>query len=399
MFLKLLKRSASLDDYFYCVPRLCLGAMGYWPSAVRSLSANLWATTNFIVLFIGVFTELHAGFTALKYDIELGLDTLCPAGTSAVTLLKMYLIYWHRNDLQLTVERLHYLLYHTNKAKLTTNKKNIMGASSRLATGLGLTTFGMGLLTSTTYNLKPLFEAWISHRHGSAFVWRTPFNMTLPAGLLNFPYFPLSYIFTAYTAYVTVFMFSGCDSFYYESCSNFALLLKILQEDIKIVFDGLKLSTAVEAERLEEELFKIIKRQNEIMEITTLFRNCYITMTLAHFVSASMVIGASLFDVLSFSGVGRFVYIAYTIAALSQLFIYCYGGTIVAENSTQIGTTIFCSDWHLCNPKNRRLLSLMILRSQRPITMAVPFFNPSLVTFASILQAAGSIIALASSFQ
>lgn len=78
----------------------------------------------------------------------------------------------------------------------------------------------------------------------------------------------------------------------------------------------------------------LIKRQNQIFELTYFFRERYWIITLAHFVSASMVIGFSIFLLMTVggNGLGTLLYVGYTVAALSQLFIYCYGGTFVAES-------------------------------------------------------------------
>lgn len=84
----------------------------------------------------------------------------------------------------------------------------------------------------------------------------------------------------------------------------------------------------------ESGFVKLIKRQNEIFELTHFFRQRYAIITLAHFVSASLVIGFSIFDLLTVGdgGLATLLYVGYTVAALSQLLIYCYGGTLVTES-------------------------------------------------------------------
>lgn len=112
MNFKFLSRTSSLHDYYFYVPKLCLGALGFWPLDTSEPNAsNVWAWMNLIILTIGVFTEIHAGCSALRTDLELALDTLCPAGTSAVTLLKMALIYYYRKDLAWVLKRMRGFMY------------------------------------------------------------------------------------------------------------------------------------------------------------------------------------------------------------------------------------------------------------------------------------------------
>ncbi|XP_054740239.1 odorant receptor 10a [Anastrepha obliqua] len=402
MNFKFMSRSFPLYDYYFYMPKLCLGSMGFWPlNTCRKHAVNIGAWVNLIILAIGVFTEIHAGCTVLKADLELALDTLCPAGTSAVTLLKMALIFYYHKDLAWVLKRMQSLMYEPD---VQTNpvKKHIIRVHAIMAARLNFIPFVMGFITCTSYNLKPLLVTLIRYFQGQQQMWKLPFNMTMPAFLLRSPYFPFTYLFTAYTGYITIFMYGGCDAFYFEFCSNTAALLKLLQEDLKFIigFGEDKLSlTAEEITLMERRLVHFIKRHNGIIELTRYFGKRYTVITLAHFVSAGLVIGASIFDLMTFSGFGIVIYIGYTIAVLGQLFIYCYGGSMVSESSVELATVAFGCDWYACNPKLRRYLLMIIIRSQRAISMSVPFFSPSLVTFTSILQTSGSIIALASSFK
>ncbi|XP_065724051.1 odorant receptor 10a isoform X2 [Drosophila suzukii] len=226
----------------------------------------------------------------------------------------------------------------------------------------------------------------------------------MPAVLLQSPFFPLTYIFIAYTGYVTIFMFGGCDGFYFEFCAHLSALFEVLQSEIRSIFkpykDHLELSPE-QLYNLEQRMRAVIIRHNDIINLTMFFRERYVIITLAHFVSAGMVIGFSMVNLLAVSnnGLGALLYVAYTIAALSQLLVYCYGGTLVAESSAELCQVMFSCPWQLFKPQQRRLVLFLIMRSQRPMSMAVPFFSPSLATFASILQTSGSIIALVTSFQ
>ncbi|XP_065367596.1 odorant receptor 10a [Calliphora vicina] len=403
MPLQFLSSNYPLHDYYFYVPKFCLRIMGFWPQTPQTHTNYLWASSNCLILLIGVLTEMHAGFSSLKYDLEKGLDTLCPAGTSAVTLLKLILIYHYRQDLQYVLKKMHSMLYGeaTNRQILNQHKK-IIRKYSVLAARFNFAPFLTGFITNTAYILKPLIMAWIFWSKGKEIQWVTPFNMTMPSILLRAPFFPLAYIFTAYTGFLTIFMFAGCDAFYFEFCSHIAALLKMLQADIVSLFamfeDKLILSSE-ENQYVENRLKIIIRRHNEIIDLTYFFRKRYSVITLAHFVSAALVIGASIFDLMTYTGFGRLIYVAYTVAALCQLMVYCYGGSMVAENSDHISNVIFGCNWFVCSPKVRRMVLLIMIRSQRTLTMSVPFFSPSLETFASILQTSGSIIALASSFQ
>lgn len=62
-----------------------------------------------------------------------------------------------------------------------------------------------------------------------------PFSM--PKLLLTGPFYPFTFIFIAYTGYITIFMFGGCDAFYFEFCVNIGTLFKSLQTDLVALFE------------------------------------------------------------------------------------------------------------------------------------------------------------------
>ncbi|KAH8400571.1 hypothetical protein KR222_007108, partial [Zaprionus bogoriensis] len=408
-----LRKNQPLPLYFYAVPRLCLNPMGYWPGPRGTLPWR--APLNFVILAIGVVTELHAGLVyAQSSEITLALETLCPAATSAVTLLKMFLMLRYRHDLFHVVTQQRDLLF-GRANRISATKDVVMHKHALMAARFNFWPLSAGFCTATTYNVKPLLLALVLYLQGryQENVWGMPFNMTMPHFLLQAPFFPVTFVFIAYTGYVTIFMFGGCDAFYFEFCVNTGTLFKSLAADIRALFRPYQGEVAagvatvcrflsslafilfyaemlriegVHAERFEELLVVLIKRHNQIIELTQFFRQRYWIITLAHFVSASMVIGFSIFNLMTIgdNGLGALLYVSYTVAALSQLLIYCYGGTLVAENSAQLGIVMGSCPWHLCLPKHRRFVHLFILRVQRSVTMAVPFFSPSLNTFAAV---------------
>lgn len=99
-------------------------------------------------------------------------------------------------------------------------------------------------------------------------------------------------------------MFAGCDAFYFEFCSHTAALLKLLQVDIENLFEMFADKLVLNEKQnlyVQNRLHIIVKRHNEIIALTHFFHKRYIVITLAHFVSASLVIGASIFDLMTVS--------------------------------------------------------------------------------------------------
>ncbi|XP_044759472.1 odorant receptor 30a-like [Coccinella septempunctata] len=75
-----------------------------------------------------------------------------------------------------------------------------------------------------------------------------------------------------------------------------------------------------------------------------------------------------------------------------QLFIVYWHGQILIEESGSISTSIYESNWYEADNKTRKLLILMMKRSQKPLGVTVgPFFFVDMELFLKIVKAVYSI--------
>lgn len=102
------------------------------------------------------------------------------------------------------------------------------------------------------------------------------------------------------------------------------------------------------------------------------------------------------------------------LAATSQLFIYCLGGTKITDSvritflfirhfwlfsssflfiyfflcfsfqSLQIRDAIYFLNWYNCNKRVRYQVLMMMMRQNKPTDVSVPFFKPSLYTLTTV---------------
>lgn len=179
-YFRYLRRNQPLELYFYAVPKLCLNLMGIWPGPEGTI--NWRAVMNFMILGIGVVTELHAAFTyARANQITLALETFCPASTSAVTLLKMFLLLRYRKDLFYVVSHQRDLLFGLGPmSRNTLQKEAIMSSHSLMAARFNFWPLTAGFFTAATYNVKPFIMALVLYLQGrgSEIEWEMPYNMT-----------------------------------------------------------------------------------------------------------------------------------------------------------------------------------------------------------------------------
>ncbi|KAF3430712.1 hypothetical protein E2986_08053 [Frieseomelitta varia] len=74
-------------------------------------------------------------------------------------------------------------------------------------------------------------------------------------------------------------------------------------------------------------------------------------------------------------------YIAITLEA----FVFSYAGEYLNNKSLSISTSAYGSSWYLLDPRDRRVMILLMIRSQRQLTItAGKFMDLSMETFAKV---------------
>ncbi|KAL0134010.1 hypothetical protein PUN28_001128 [Cardiocondyla obscurior] len=86
-----------------------------------------------------------------------------------------------------------------------------------------------------------------------------------------------------------------------------------------------------------------------------------------------------------------FFYIVITLEA----FIFCYAGEYLSAKGRMIGDAAYEAKWYNSNPTQSRILLLLILRSQRKLTITIgKFMDLSLERFTTIIKASASYVSV-----
>ncbi|XP_051176044.1 odorant receptor 9a-like [Leptopilina boulardi] len=81
-----------------------------------------------------------------------------------------------------------------------------------------------------------------------------------------------------------------------------------------------------------------------------------------------------------------FINIIYLLTPTILIFLYNYVGENLINHSIDIGVQVYNSNWEDCDPQLVQSLMLIIIRSQRPLTLTGgKFFLMSLDTFKNIM--------------
>ncbi|KAM8717039.1 hypothetical protein ACLKA7_003847 [Drosophila subpalustris] len=396
MLPRFLSSSYPMERHFFLVPKFALSLIGFYPEQERTWSLRAWSFFNFFILTYGCYAEAHYGIIQIPINIALALDALCPVASSILSLLKMIAVWWYRDEFKWLIQRVRKLTEQQSSKRKLSYKQRIYTLATRLTTLL----LFCGFCTSTSYSVRHLTDNMLRRAHGKDWIYETPFKMIFPESFLRLPLYPLIYMLVHWHGYITVVCFVGADGFFLGFCLYLTVLLHSLRDDVcdlLAIRDDKLVITPKEESQIVRGMELLIDRHNEVAELTERLSGIMVEITLGHFVTSSLIIGTSVVDMLLFSGVGIIVYLVYTCAVLTEIFLYCLGGTYIMEACLELSNSVFSSHWHGHSVRVQKMTLLMIARSQRVLFIKIPFFSPSLETLTSILRFTGSLIALAKS--
>ncbi|KAH8298277.1 hypothetical protein KR018_012474 [Drosophila ironensis] len=390
----------AIARHFFRIPRISGRILGLWPEeGPRPWHAHLLFIFAFVVVLVGAVGEVSYGCVHLD-NLVVALEAFCPGTTKAVCVLKLLVFFRSNRQWASLVRRMKAMLW----AAHWEEGQRMLVKLATTASSLSLLLLCSGTMTNTAFNVQPLIMGlyrWFFELPGQV---ELPFNIILPDLAVQAPLFPLTYVLLTASGACTVFAFSFVDGFFLCSCLYICGVFRLVQQDIRRIFADLHddsedvFTEAMNAE-VRRKLAAVVGRHNAIIDLCTDLTRQFAVIVLMHFLSAAFVLCSTILDImLNTSSLSGLTYICYSIAALTQLFLYCFGGNHVGESSAAVSDVLYDIEWYKCDARTRKMILMILRRSQRAKTIAVPFFTPSLPAFGSILSTTGSYITLLKTF-
>ncbi|XP_011862414.1 PREDICTED: odorant receptor 63a-like isoform X2 [Vollenhovia emeryi] len=191
--------------------------------------------------------------------------------------------------------------------------------------------------------------------------------------------------------------FVFCESPIYEivECVQFIHLLAVASAIAMLdaLMVTLMLHTGGQIDLMQQEVGRIYPKDNEydlptaIIALMQFFSNTLIICCIGFLIVTSMGTDEGVRMLVK----TLFFYIAITLEA----FIFCFAGEYLSNKSTTIGDAVYESMWYTLKPRDCRILLLVIMRSQRRLTItAGKFLDLSLQGFTNSLKASASYVSV-----
>ncbi|KAM7364736.1 odorant receptor 82a [Cochliomyia hominivorax] len=372
----------------------CLRIMGH--QLVRDKSELLGKWRN-IVYFAVLMFVMSAQWPLIDYSIyyidnlELATASLSICFTNILTVIKIttFLSYkWRFVALMTKLET----MYHDLKDPAA---KRLLENANRIAFWMvKLYWISVGC-TGLYFMSAPLLKIFLALIRNTEIVLELPMPMRFSFDFEHSPGYEFAYVYTGLVTLSVIMYAVATDGLFVSFCINLVSHLKILQKSI----EG---NTFLKADKdLHNELKSYIEYHNLILSLYNELRHIYSPIVFGQFLMTSLQVCVIVYQMVKHINtfLVLIINITFLTSILLQLFIYCYGGEILKLESLMVGISVQLSNWYNLKPSHRRMLLLLMLRSQREAIIKAGFYEASLANFMAILKAAVSYITLIQSIE
>nr|AII01061.1 odorant receptor [Dendrolimus houi] len=318
-------------------------------------------------------------------DLPLMTGTAFLLFTNLAQVTKILNILCRRNRIQAIIEDADEVLKRVSKGEA----KKIVKSCNKETSLLQLMYFISTVVTTL---------GWAS----SAEKGKLPLRAWYPYNTSKSPAYELTYVHQVSALFIAAYLNVGKDTLVASLIAQCRCRLRLLALSFKTLCEGLQVGEKglltpdqelVASKRLR---LLVIEHQAVLSEAVQL-QNCFSEPTFAQFTVSLIIICVTAFQLVSQTGnmVRLLSMGTYLLNMMFQVFIYCYQGNQLSEESSEIAGAAYQCPWYTRSPKFRKALLTVMVRSRRVAKLTAGGFTTlSLASFMAIIKASYSLFTL-----
>ncbi|XP_047539191.1 odorant receptor 4-like [Vanessa atalanta] len=197
---------------------------------------------------------------------------------------------------------------------------------------------------------------------------------------------------------VTIVLVNICsaDHLLYVCCTHLRVQFSLLQYDLSNIVKKNNFLSNHDLGLVEAELVELIKWHQALIRLSNNLEMIYSKSTLYNFVSSSVLICLTGFNVVAIQNVAfAIMFLVFLTASLLQIYLLCFFGDLLMKSSMEVRDAVYNCKWYYLNAKIRKNLIIVHSRAQEPCKLtAFGFSDVNLRAFMSILSSSWSYFAL-----
>lgn len=325
---------------FLRLQRLQLLSIGVWPLGATKAAQWYIALGFFNSIFNGVTTLAEFAFSYYHRDnLEEILASLSPALTKMNIAFKIFVMVRKRDEFFVILEALQ--KYYDNYINLAEVRISRQFSKRSFIICLTLSIFSQ--LTGMFFNILPISRNVYRITTNQTRVSELPFKSEWPWNWEMSPLYEVTYLLQVYGSWLTSCAVAGIDcvfmGIFLHVAAEFRCISFRIQEfgqEIDKKTEDLTVLNKVENEHVENRIKEIVKQHCTCIELCDKLNEFGEEIVMGHLLTSSITVCMTSVNLLIAEWSQKPVYVTYILTVLTQAFVYCYGGDLMAESVNDV---------------------------------------------------------------
>ncbi|XP_047367888.1 odorant receptor 4-like isoform X2 [Vespa velutina] len=356
--------------------RRCLSIVGIWPLKVYDP----------IFLFSIVYLAIHfvlgiLDLTNYSNNFDLIVANITENMVMLNTLIKMTICRYYKDSLAqflLTIRKDFKVENYKSQDEILT-----FFAYNRLSYLFGVISLSFMGIISIIYFLGSLITNVQMVMDNSSFGYQLPYK-TRPIIEINDPTtYGLHCLYQVIILPLITFGSVGYDSFFITLSLHVTAQLSVLKYRVKLALE--------DPNGCQCGMKKLINRHYGLIRLVDILEDAFNLGILEHLLGTTFSLCISGYNAITRSSNGQllelFLFFIFSSIILSTLFVYCYSGECLIQESTDFAVAFYNYEWYNISPVDLKMILICMIRASKPLQLTSgKFFVLSLCTFTDILK-------------
>ncbi|XP_076640804.1 odorant receptor 24a-like [Halictus rubicundus] len=367
---------------------ISLRMMGAEPRSSRTILQRIVCSFLMVSSLSGQFW--YCASYSKNEELADVLDSLSVILSNGITFVKMVILWWNR---RIFFKALTIIFEDWNNPNLVGRNKRFMVDNALVSVRISNLLLVVYFMTCIFYTASTLFMSDDSDEGLDSSQRKLLLKMRFPFEVMISPVYEVvivaQFLLECFVAF-TAAMFTALLA---------ALVLHVGSQVDILCQELINLPNHRQEERLSSFRSLVVQHQ-KIICLGESIRDLFINIALVQFLSSILVICSLGFILVNSLGTenGSSVVIKclpFYVAVNCEAFVLCYTGEYLTSKSADVRRAVCDMDWYKLNNRDMRLMLLLLLRSQKELTLSAgKFVILSVEAFATILKASASYISI-----
>nr|AGK90001.1 olfactory receptor 7 [Helicoverpa armigera] len=357
-------------------------------------------TLNFLVVFSAIIGSVYYVILGIKQGKNfIEVTSVAPCLTfSILSMIKSLYHLMYEEHIQELIDLLTEHEIRENNREKCIEKEEIIANETGFLNKVINVLYVLNCSMIVVFDMTPIVMIAVKYYKTNEFEMLLPYLDVFSFIPYELKYWPFAYIHQIWSECVVLLDMAAADYLFFTCCTYIRVQFKLLQYDFERMIPDRSISKGLffEENELRNKFTELLKWHQDIIYSSTILEIIYSKSTLFNFLSSSLVICLTGFNVTIVDDIVIIItFLTFLSMALMQVFFLCFFADLMMTASLEITNSVYNCKWYSANIKVGKQILFVQTRAQEPCKLtAAGFADVNLNAFMRVLSSAWSYFAL-----